>query len=354
MKKAKLIVVVVVAIAAIVGILLKNKSEMEAKANIAGAKLSEIPVSVTAVKKGLVKQSLSMVGTIVAENDVAIISETQGKVTHVLSEIGDWRQAGAVLVQVDDELKLAEFKVRKVDYEKAQKDYERYQELFKQGAISESQLESTRLTFEAAEANFIVARRQYEDTKIKTPVTGVISARDVDLGDMVQPGMVVANVVNISRLKVNVNVPETDVFKLKVGDSVAVATDVYPNVIFDGKIKSISDKADQVHNYPVEITLKNSKQHPLKSGMFGHVTFLSIQDKEGLMLPRSVLVGSIKEPQVYVVENGVATLTKIEVGSTTGTSLEISNGLKEGDTVVLSGQQNLRNGIPVKIVSQMP
>jgi len=352
MKKVKIIVVVFVAIAAIVATLLKNKSEMEAKANIAGAKLSEIPVSVTSVKTGLVKNELSLVGTIVAKHDVAIVSETQGKVTNVFAEIGDWRKSGSVVVKVDDELKFAEFKARKVDFEKAKKDYERYKALFAQGAISESQLETMRLAFEVAEAQFIVARRQYNDTQIKTPVSGVISARDVDLGEMVQPGMVVANVVNISSLKVEVNVPEKDVFKLKERDSVSVTTEVYPNVAFDGVIKSISAKADKVHNYPVEITLKNSNAHPLKSGMFGRVHFLSVRDKVGLVLPRAVLIGSIKEPEVYVVENGVAKLTKIEVGGTSGTNIVVTSGLREGETVVLSGQQNLRNNIAVKVVSR--
>ncbi|NTW48694.1 MAG: efflux RND transporter periplasmic adaptor subunit [Chlorobiales bacterium] len=352
MQKTKVIVILVLVIGAVAGILWHNKTQMQSAANTAVPKLSAYPVSVTTVKKASLKQTLSLVGTIVANNDVAIISETQGRVTGINAEVGDWKEKGATLVQIDDELKLANFKTAKVNYEKSKKDYERYQSLHKDGAVSDAQLETARQSFEASEAQFIVARRQYTDTKITTPISGVVTSRPVNIGAMVQPGTAVANVVDISHLKVQLGVPEQDVFKLKAGDKVEVTTDVYPEAVFEGRIKTISAKSDNVHNYPVEIALDNDKKNPLKAGMFGRVSFVSIVDRQSLIVPRDVLVGSVKSAQVFVVQNGVAKLRNITVGQQMGTSAEILNGLSEGETVVLSGQNNIRDNQAVAVVDK--
>ena len=146
-----------------------------------------------------------------------VISETIGKVTAVKADVGDHVNAGSVLVVVDDELKLAGFKAAEVNYEKAKKDLERYEALNKSKAVTDNEIEAARLGCKGAEAQYLVARRQYNDTRISSPIAGIVTSRLVDRGSMVQPGMPIANVVDISKLKVAVNVAEKDVFKLKPG-----------------------------------------------------------------------------------------------------------------------------------------
>src|SRR5664280_1155292 len=118
---------------------------------------------------------------------------------------------------------------------------------------------------------------------------------------------------------------------------------VYPGVIFSGKISSISSKADEAHTYPVEILLANSKDHPLKSGMFGRVSFISIKNNELLVIPREALIGSIKDAKVFVVEGGIAKMKNVLVGSAFENWLEIKGGLKQGDKIVVNGQNNLQD-----------
>ena len=290
-----------------------------------------------AVKKTLSK-TLSIVGIINANNDVNVISETQGKVTQVFAKVGDYKPAGSVLVQVDDELKKAALMSAEANYEKAKKDYERFQDLFKQKSATDAQLDQAKLGATIAEAQYIVAKRQYEDTKIKTPISGVVTSRNVDVGSMVMgapQATLVANVVDISKLKVKINVAESDVFKLKTGDPVSVTTDVYPGVAFNGKIETIGSKADDAHTYPVEVSIMNNSKNPLKAGMFGKVRFTSIENREAIVIPREALVGSVKNPQVFVVENGIAKLRNLVVGDEAETNIQVLQGLMEGETIVV-------------------
>lgn len=351
MKTWKLTTGAVVIIAVIVAILFYNKYRM-AKATPKGIQ-DVFYVSVDKSVNQNLSESLSIVGIINANNDVNVISETSGKVTQVFAKVGDYKPAGSVLVQVDDELKKAALMSAEANYEKAKKDYQRFQELYKQKSATDAQLDQAKLGATMAETQYIVAKRQYEDTKIKTPISGVVTSRYVDVGSMVMgapQATMVANVVDISKLKVKLNVAESDVFKLKVGDPVSVTTDVYPGVDFKGKIETISSKADDAHTYPVEVSVMNDKINPLKAGMFAKVNFTSIENREAVVIPREALVGSVKNPQVFVVENGIARLRNLVVGVQIGTSIQILSGLNEGETIVVSGQNNLVDSVAVEIV----
>jgi RND family efflux transporter MFP subunit len=348
MNRKKLFILSAVILVVITTVLLYNKSRMEARSR--PLKQTAIPVTVVKVEKMKLTEQQSFVGTIAAHHDVAIVSETQGKVVAVYAEVGDRKPAGAVLIEVDDELKRAADETAEVNYEKAKKDFERIELLHQEHSATDQQYESARFALKAAEAQYITARRQYNDTKIKTPIGGIVTSRPVDVGTMVHNGMVVANVVDISKLNVRVNVPEKEVFKLRPGDKVDITTDVYRGITFEGTISSISSKADEAHTYPVEITMRNSPEHPLKAGMFGRVVFRSFTDGEVLSVPRRSLVGSVKKPQVFVVEHQTAKLRDLIVGSEVGNAIVVLSGLKESDTVVVSGHNNLKDGSPVTII----
>jgi len=309
-------------------------------------------VSVVSARTQSVPDNFSLVGTIAANNDVVIMSETSGRIVKVHAQVGDFKQAGSVLVEVDDELKEAAYKTATMTYEKAKKDLERFESLYKDGSIAESQIEQSRWNFQSAEAQYIVARRQYRDTKITTPISGIVTARPVDIGTMLQGApqpSVVANVVDISKLKVKVNVGERDVFKLKIGDKVSISTDVYPGITFEGKISTISAKGDEAHTYPVEVRIDNSDKYPLKAGMFGTISFQPGTSAKNILLPREAIVGSVKNAKVYVVQNNIATLRPVTVGSEVGTSVEIIAGISEGEVIVVNGQNNLKDNVPVVV-----
>jgi RND family efflux transporter MFP subunit len=348
MKKTKLYLTASVTLALIVGTLLYNKSKMEAESR--NDVLSAIPVSVVNVNLQNLSDTQYLSGTIEGDNDVAIISETQGRVTGAMADVGDRVRAGSIIVTVDDELKQAALSTAEVNYQKAQKDLERFEALVKQEAATDQQVEASRLACKAAEAQFITARREFRDTKISTPIAGVITSRHAEVGTYIQKGMTVANVIDVSRLKVKLNVAEHDAFRMKAGDTVDVTTSVYPGVSFVGTIHTISAKGDDAHTYPVEVVLNNSKDHPLRGGMFATVVINPRSSDKVLTIPRGALLGSLKKPQVYVISAGVAHLRDITAGPEVGTDVEILSGLREGETIVVNGQNNLKDGVQVAIL----
>lgn len=347
MKKMIVILSVVLSIGFIIWVLHSNQQKMQEMARI--DQLAAFPVSVTTVKNQKVADNLSQVGEIVAENDVAVISETQGKVTAVMADVGSYIAVGQPIVKVDDELPKARFLAAQNNYEKAKKDFERFEVLYREDVISDSQLETARLAYKAADAEYTAARRDYKNSAITAPISGLITIRPVNTGAMVSPGMVIANIVDISVLKVRVNVAEEDAFRLQPGDPAVIETVVYPGVKFAGKIKSISAKGDEAHTFTVETFISYQKQHPLKAGMFGQITFCQKSEAESLIIPREALIGSIKKPQVYVVEKNVAKLRDIILGRETDSYLTIRQGLAEGEQVVVSGQDNLEENAKVTI-----
>ncbi|MDR3626095.1 MAG: efflux RND transporter periplasmic adaptor subunit [Ignavibacteriaceae bacterium] len=347
-KNLKYVIIAIVAFVAILAILMHNKTQIKAAENI--EKIDAYPVNVDTVSSKNLTDHLNLVGTIQANNDVPIVSEAQGKVTKVFAQVGDFKKSGSMLLQLEGDVELAAFKTAEVNYHKAQKDYERYQALFAEKSVTDSQLETAKLALQTAEAQYVNSKKAYEDTKIVTPISGIVSSRTVDLGDYIQKNNTIAEVVDIATLKAMINVSEKDVFDLKTGDKVQITTDIYPGVTFTGKIKTISSKGDAAHTYPVEVDLSNSKEHPLKAGMFAHITFNPVSGSNALVIPRDALLGSIKDAQVYVVDGGVAKLRNLVIGNSSNSSLEVISGLQQGDIVVITGQNNLKENYKVKIV----
>ncbi len=348
MKKIRVLLIVIVSLVVIVAVLLRNRAQI--KAETRNLHIDTYAVTVAPVSMKAVTDNLNYVGTINADNDVHVISETSGKVTKVLVRVGDYEPAGAVLMQIDDKLQSAALELAKVNLDKATRDYKRFQQLYNEHSVTDSQLENAQLAYESANNQYVIAHRQFDNTRITSPIAGIVTSRKVDIGAFVNPGMAVAEVVDISKLKVTVNVGERDVLDFRPGDRVEVSTDVYPGVEFEGLIRTVSSKGDADHTYPVEVEFPNSRLHPLKAGMFANVHFNVKPAGKLMIIPRQSLVGSVENPQVFVVKDGVARLTDIVIGSTYNNYLQVLKGLNEGETVVTNGQDNLEDGYKVHIV----
>jgi RND family efflux transporter MFP subunit len=347
MKKAIVLIIVVLVCGLIVVTLFSNRAAMEKKAKIIA--ITSYPVSVVTAAKQKLDETFSQIGLIVSNNDVAVASELQGKVTAVYVKEGSYVSTGSPLVKVDDVVPEANYLSAKSNYEKAKNDWTRKQALHQDGLISDSDLEAVQQTYSAAEASFVNAQRQYQNSTVASPISGIVTARPVNIGTMVNNGTVVATVIDNSLFKVQLNVAEQYAFKLRVGDTVGIQTEVYPGIKFQGRIDTISAKADEAHTYPVQIVLANNKQYPLKSGMFGTAVFI-IRNQDIITIPREALIGGVKSAQVYVIEDGIAKLRDVLVSSTAGTVVGIKQGLQVGQIVVVNGQNNLRDNAPVKVM----
>jgi RND family efflux transporter MFP subunit len=345
-KSVTVLIILIIIIAAYFILKPKTENQTTGQENI----LADIPVSVTSVKKEKLSNVISLVGVINASNDVNVISETQGLVTATRVKVGDYVKEGAILVEIDDVLKQSNMASAEINYLKSKRDYERSETLYQENSISAAQLDLARLQMKAAETQLTVAKKQLDDTKIKSPISGTVNIRMVDKGTMVQPGSPIANIVDISNLKVKLNISEREAFLIKPGDPVEVTTDVFPEAKFNGRVDNVASKADESHTYAVEIRMANSSKYPLKAGMFSRVNFVSIRALDALSIPREALVGSIRDARVFVISNNIAKMKTITVGRQSGNFIEVLNGVSENEMVVTNGQNNLSENAKVSIV----
>lgn len=351
MKKVIWIVLIIASIAGIAGILYSNKQKQQNKTSTNVIQKS-FPVNVTNVTEEQLQDALSMVGTVAPNNDVTVTSETTGRIVKCNVQVGQYVHAGQVLFQVDDEMKAAQLKIAEANFEKAQKDSARIKYLVSEKSMAASQWDGIELQYKLAEQQLIQAQRLYNDTRIKSPISGVVTARYADVGAMVnnmQSGTPVCNIVDVSRLKIKLNVAERDVFKFSNGQNVQVTTDVYPGEKFNGSISNISQKADEAHTYPVEISIANNASHPFKAGMFARVEFTTVKARTSVVVPREAIVGSLRDASVFIVDGSKSKVRKIVVGSEHNGKVEVTSGLSAGERVVVNGQNNLIDGSDITI-----
>ena len=217
----------------------------------------------------------------------------------------------------------------------------------------DAQWEQVLLQYRLAEAQLIQARRAFNDTRIKAPISGTITAKRVDVGTMVNPGTIVCELVDVSKLKVLLDVAERDIFSIRVGTPVEITSDVVPGKTFRGQVTAIAPKASDAHTFPVEITI-TPPYSELKAGMFVRVRFLALARLVGLVIPRDAIIGSLQHARVYVVETTTNTASEriIRCGAERNGSVIVLDGLSAGEQVIVTGNNVVTDGARVVRRSQ--
>ncbi|MBK9419676.1 MAG: efflux RND transporter periplasmic adaptor subunit [Flavobacteriales bacterium] len=329
-----------------------NKEEMKAVAALSEKMSESIPVDLGTARMEVLKDSYTASGSLEAAVDISIVSEAQGIITRLLHKKGDHVRQGDLLAQVESGAQQADVLAMRNQFEKAEADLKRAKNMAAGGAMTAQQVEQAELAVRNGEAQLKAAEDRLRKTSIKAPVSGYINDDHVQQGSYISPGMELFQLVDISTLKLNVKVPESRVLEMTKGKPVAITLKVLPSATFTGTISNVSMKADEALKYNTEIELKNPKDSPLKAGMYAVATFQESTAQEYLVVDRSALVGSVKAPQVYVVQDDIARLRDVVIGQVTADKMVVESGLEAGDSVVLSGQINLTDSTRIKAIAQ--
>jgi RND family efflux transporter MFP subunit len=332
-------------------ILFLNKKKIDEKSKLDG-NLERIPVYVQKIRMDTLGGSIGVNGSFAAIHELNLQSEGQGKVTALNFNTGDFVQAGQVLAQLDDELLRSQTALAAAVLDKARTDLKKYEGLLKADAISSQSVEDSKLALKKAETDYAALKKQLDYASIKAPIQGTITKRFIEKGSLLMPGSPVAEIVDVSRLKFIAQVSEPEAAQIGKGRKVTLTSTIFPGIEYRGTVVSVGVKAEDARRFPVEIELVNDPAHPLKAGMFGTAQFGSNGQVATLVIPRNAIVGSIKSPRVYVVENGKAVLRGIRIGSANDHEVQVLDGLTEGEMVVTSGQINLDNNASVTIVNK--
>ncbi len=348
MKKTIIIIVSILLVGLIFFKLKSNHDKINAKQEVS-TDLNYVNVTVAKVQSMNIDMHLSLVGSLAAYVEVEVSSEIQGTVTSVKTKLGQKVSKNSVIATVDDRIKKLNVNSAKIDLDKKQKDYERYKNLFAGGTATQQELDNARVDYENAVIKLEQAQKELSDATIVSPLGGIITEKHVEDGTYVNVGSPIVSIVDISKLKVKLNVSESNIYQLNVGDTTEITASVYPGITFSGNISFISPKGDDSHNYQVEIVIANSDEHPLKAGTFVKVKIKLPSKGNSLYIPRETLQGSISEAKVYLVKDDKAVLQPVTIGNGNNDYLEVTSGLQEGDVIVASGFVNLENGKAIKV-----
>lgn len=325
-----------------------NKAKTEKTARLA-AQINDIfPVEVTIVGEETIEEGVAVYGKLMPGKMAYLLADAVGKVTKLYKRKGEKVRKGEVIAKVEDATLQSKRQLAQANLEKFKLDRQRVANLVAGDAATVRQLEQVDLGIKTAEDAITTIDEALKNTNLKAPVTGEISEIFTEEGMLVGGGAKVAEIISTTELKMLARVSEEVVVKLKEGQKVNLKIDVFPNITFPGEVTFIAAKGDFGGKYQIEIEILDKKGKELRTGMYATVEFLE-GEKQALMIPRKAIIGSIQDPEVYVVKDSMATLRKLEIGAYDSDKVEVLVGLKKGEQVVLSGQINLREGAKVDV-----
>lgn len=320
-----------------------------------------VPIEALEINERFIDQKLSLTGILIPINSVEIITEVTGKVKKINKELGDFVKSDETLAVIDDIIPESQYKQAQAQVlstksalKISELNLKSDKLLYENNDISELEYNNSQSTYNNAEAQHLsavamlsVAKKNYEDTRIKSPITGLIARKNIDFGTMVSIGTAAYRVVDISKLKLNISVPQEIINRVKVGGKAIIHLSALNGQTFNGTVKRISPQADaSTGGFMIEIIVSN-KENLIKAGMTAKVELLISKEQKVLAIPEYALVTKNAETYVYKVTGENAELVKVSVGESIGENIIVESGLNIGDKIVVVGMKNL--GIKTKI-----
>jgi RND family efflux transporter MFP subunit len=333
--------------------LIDNKSTMDKQAELALEVNTVVPVTVSQSQHVAFDRSFSVNGRVCAGNEVVIYSKGRGIVLNKYHKRGDAVRDGSVIAQLENSVIRENLRIAELDFAKAQKDVARYQKLAEAGAVTQRELEDAQIALRTAEGRIAELKDLLANSTIAAPITGIIEQDYFEEGTLLSEGSQVANMVTDTHSKIVVNVTEKEMLTLEKGQHAAVTADAYPGEIFSGIVDVIGAKSNEMLSYAVELRVNDVQAAKLKAGMYVAAKFNPQQNgTKTLAVERKAIVGGVKNPSVFVVKDQRAVKVNVKTGVTDTDFVEITEGLAHGETVVLSGQINLKDGTELSILNK--
>ncbi len=273
-----------------------------------------------------------------------------GKVTKLHADKGDRVRKDTTLLETDDVLLRVQLENARstLDYQK--NEFARSEKLFRDGSITEAAYDGAKFQLAQAENVHNMAVKQLEDAVLKAPFDGVVTSRTVEVGDILGPGTPAFRIIDMSRVKVQVGIPEKYVGDFKVGNTVTIRFDAFPGKAFPGKINYVSPEADpSVRTFLAEIDINNG-ENILKAGIMGNGRILRKTFHDALMIPINAVIETQAGRIIFIArEDGSVEQRSIELGQSGETTVMVLSGLQSGEKVVVKGQHDLIDGEKVNV-----
>lgn len=323
----------------------QNAAQKQQGAAPAGAMPEVAPVvKVTTTVRETVPQDAVYSANVQAYAVNNIAPQSGNRIQKINVEVGDYVSAGQILAEMDRfQLDQSALQLKNTETELG-----RLRQLFGEGGVSQSDFESIELSYNVAKTAY---DNLEQNTILRSPISGVVTARNYDRGDMYNMSQPLFTVQQITPVKILVGISESDYTKVKKGDKVSLTVDALPGSSFTGTVVRLHPTMDAAtHTFNVEVQVRNEKRE-LRPGMYARVT-VNFGENQSVVIPDSAVVkmqGSGVR-SVYVLESdGTVSLRNVTLGRHLDGRYEILEGLEEGETIVIKGQSALKSGIKVEV-----
>ncbi len=344
------VAVLLCAVAVIVMLKLWDRSTLE---SVVPKEEAERPMMVDAatVTVGSITESIQAVGTLQAVASITVRPEIPGVIRRIDFSDGQSVERAAPLIELDQEELQAQANQAAAQEKIAQVTYERLKRLSGQQTtiVPAQQVDEARLALQAAAANNVLYTVRLKKSVIRAPFAGTLGLRHVSVGDYVQPGQDIVNLEDLHTLHVDFKIPEVWLGRLFVGQRLAVTTDAFSDVPFDGQVSAIDPRVDAVNRtVAVRAAVPNS-DGTLRPGLFATVRLTLGQEAHALLVPEEAVFLQRDKAMVFRVDDQIVRLTEVVVAAREQGMVQIRTGLKEGDRVVRTGTHKLHDGLRVTI-----
>jgi len=310
---------------------------------------AKIPVETAISELGNIEALYSGSAVIEAEKEAIIVSKTSGYIKKMYTEEGKYVRKGRLVVKLESEKEELELKRQELTLKKSEADLKRNEELFSGKIISKEEFENHTFRFHSEKNIYNIAKLNLDYTKVKAPISGIITKRFIKEGNLVSFNEPLFKVVNFNSLVIKLHIPETEMNKIKLKQIAEIAVDAIPGKYFSGIIKRISPVIDAGSGtFALTISVDNSSKS-LKPGMFSRVKIVYDTHRDTILIPKDAVLSEDGELSVFVVKNGKAFKTPVKIGYSKNDIVEILSGVKTGTEVVTLGASSLKDKALIKI-----
>lgn len=307
-----------------------------------------LPVKTHILKYEVLDNKVLTTGTIMANEEVELKSETTGKITQIYFKEGSYVKSGDLLIKINDAELQAQLQSAKSRLELQKETEYRQKRLLEKEAISQEDYDMTANQLRVNEAEVELIKAQIDKTEIRAPFSGIIGLRHVSKGSFVNNSTIIATLQDIDPVKVNFSIPERYSSLVKNGDEVNF-TITGSSKQYKGKIYAIEPKIDPVTRTLQLRALCSNSGREILPGTFADIELVLDKIENAMLIPSEALIPDISGQKVYLYRNGTAVPQPVEIGIRTDVSVQLISGVNEGDTIIASGMLQLRPGLPVKI-----
>lgn len=312
-----------------------------------------LPVEASMPARADIYAMYATTSTLESDSDAPVLARAAGEVVEILVEEGTLVEQGQILARLDGEQLRLEMQQARANLDQVRNEYERLVDLQKRGLVSVAMYEGLMYDLDALEASYELKRLNYGYTKIRAPIAGIVSSREIKVGHQININDPVFRITDTSRLVAYLKIPQTELENFSAGHAVKLSVDAIPDTLFAATIDRISPTIDSRNGTFRATAYIDNSDNNLAPGMFARFNIAYEKHADALVIPSGAIIEEDTISVVYIITGDSVERRVIGIGIKSGGMTEVLSGLDINESVVVTGQSGLRDGSRV-LASNVP